>query len=464
MKGTIHRKGAGAIALLLTFLMTLFLSGCGNPAVGAAEDLAGEAVITDYYTYGTFFQAKGTADLSAMDDGLSAKDISRADLLLRSGNGESDTSLLELSYSISKTKLSFRTSKQLDRGLCLDTLETGSTAAFLQLTWKDGATRLLSLTDGTGQDSGSSEDPIEYYTLPYKHGRRKVTTEFQTVRDTETLVFHAKRSRLPSDVYDIVVDPGHGGKDPGAWAGGYEEKDIVLDIGKRLTTELERAGYKVLLTRDGTEDPNVNMAYTEYDADGRVNRTCGSRAKLCLSLHLNYNNNTNQNGVQIYKARLASNDFASSLAEELVSATDLAYSTMGGQTAKGVYVRTFTSGDIREAQAKARQKGYKFYNVSTSTDYFFMIREYGCRATGAYVDGRNPEYGTNEYRTYNQGVESCLCELGFLSNEHDRTVLRNDQRNITRALTEAVDTYIASLYEEPDNGTSSADLLAKEQL
>ncbi len=237
---------------------------------------------------------------------------------------------------------------------------------------------------------------------------------------------------------------------------------MVLDIGKKLADALESAGYKVLLTRDGTEDPNVNMAYTEYDKDGRVNLTCGSRAKLALSLHLNYNAHSNQNGVQIYRANKAGNDYAKALADALVDATALEYSTMGGRSTQGVYVKTFTNGDIREAQSKARKKGYTFYNISTSTDYYFMVREYGCIATGAYVDGRNPDYGTNEYRNYHQGVESCLCELGFLSKEHDRQVLLNDQRGIARALTRAVDDYIAALHE--NQGPQTADLLAKETL
>ncbi|MGX8691715.1 MAG: N-acetylmuramoyl-L-alanine amidase family protein, partial [Eubacteriales bacterium] len=254
----------------------------------------------------------------------------------------------------------------------------------------------------------------------------------------------------------------HGGKDPGAQSGPYKESDVVLDIGKKVANALESAGYKVLLTRDGTEDPNVNMAYTEYDKDGRVNRTCGSRAKLALSLHLNQNKHSNQNGVQIYRARQAGDDFAKSLADELVAATALDYSTMGGRTAKGVYVRTFSNRDLAAERSKARKKGYTFYDATTSTDYYFMIREYGCLATGAYVDGRNPAYGVNEYRDFPQGVESCLCELGFLSNEHDRGVLLNDQRGIAKALTRAVDAYIASLHETP--GPQTADLLAKESL
>ena len=456
-------KGAGTSVLLLCFLMTMLFSGCNALSKGA-QGAWGMVQVTKYYTYGTFFQLEGTATYPDGSDER-PEEIETVSLVLRSGTGEEDEVYRsEIPFSVDKKTgtLTFWSSDKLDEGLCLDTLPKGDYVALLETVYDTGDIHLWGLKDGTGRKGKDPEAPIDYYTLPYRHGRRHVTTEFQSFGDLMTLVFHIKRSRLPSDIYDIVVDPGHGGKDPGAQSGGYRESDVVLDIGKKLADALESAGYKVLLTRDGTEDPNVNMAYTEYDKDGRVNLTCGSRAKLALSLHLNYNAHSNQNGVQIYRANKAGNDYAKALADALVDATALEYSTMGGRTAQGVYVKTFTNGDIREAQSKARKKGYTFYDVSTATDYYFMVREYGCIATGAYVDGRNPDYGTNEYRNYHQGVESCLCELGFLSNEHDRQVLLNDQRGIARALTRAVDDYIAALHE--NQGPQTADLLAKETL
>ncbi len=456
------RTGAGSVVLLLLFLTQFLLSGC-SPVAGVERDLSGTAVLSDWYTYGTFLRLEGKAVLDGENGDTKADSVSGVELLLRSGRGEGDVTAIDLPFSVSKKTLTFQSAKKLDEGLCLETLKSGRTAVLLRLTLKDGGTRLLALSDG----SGKGEDPadtLEYYTLPHRHGHRRVTASFEPVGATETLVFHVRRARLPADVYDIVVDPGHGGKDPGAQSGSLREADVVLELGKRLEHTLDRAGYKVLLTRDGTEDPNVNMAYTEYDPDGRVNRTCASRAKLCLSLHLNQNRNAAQNGVQIYRAKQAGNAFASALAEELVASTDLAFSTMGGRTADGVYVRTFTSGELRQERARARQKGYTFYDATTATDYFFMIREYGCRATGAYVDGRNPRYGTNEYRDSRQGVESCLCELGFLSNEHDRQILQYDQRSIASALTDAVDAYIASLYEAETAEPQRADLLAKESV
>ncbi len=441
-------RRAGSIVLLFCFLTALLLSGCSSVS-GAVRKADGAARVTDFYSYGTFFQLTGTVSSSANGD-LPLKDVEQVSLVLRSGADEDDVVWkTEVPFSLSgkKGRLTFHTSDRLDTGLCLDTLPTGTCAALLELTEKDGSAHRLLLCDGT-EATDDTSPLLDYYTLPGHHGRRHVTASFEPAGAGETLVFRVKRARLPSDVYDIVIDPGHGGKDPGAQAGGYREADVVLDIGKRLADTLDRAGYKVLLTRDGSEDPDVNMAYTEYDEDGRVNRTAASRAKLCLSLHLNQNNNTGQSGVQIYKAKKADDAFASFLADALVSSTGLDYSGMGGRTADGVYVRTFTARELAQERAKARRNGFTFYDATTATDYFFMIREYGCYATGAYVDGRNPKYGTNEYRDFHQGVESCLCELGFLSNEHDRTILLNDQRSIARALTGAVDDYINSLYAE----------------
>jgi N-acetylmuramoyl-L-alanine amidase len=47
----------------------------------------------------------------------------------------------------------------------------------------------------------------------------------------------------------IVIDAGHGGHDTGAIAGGKREKDLVLQIAKRLEKELKRRGYRVYMTR-----------------------------------------------------------------------------------------------------------------------------------------------------------------------------------------------------------------------
>ena len=81
-------------------------------------------------------------------------------------------------------------------------------------------------------------------------------------------------------VQTIVIDPGHGGKDPGAiGSNGTREKDIVLDIALRLRDLLQKTGgYKVLLTRDS--DTFISLA-------DRVKFANDHRADLFVSLHIN---------------------------------------------------------------------------------------------------------------------------------------------------------------------------------
>ena len=80
-------------------------------------------------------------------------------------------------------------------------------------------------------------------------------------------------------VRTIVIDPGHGGDDTGrVGPSGVREKDVVLDLARRLEDELEDRGYVVVLTRDGDEDPAP---------DARAEIANRSGGDLFLSLHAN---------------------------------------------------------------------------------------------------------------------------------------------------------------------------------
>ena len=98
----------------------------------------------------------------------------------------------------------------------------------------------------------------------------------------------------------VVIDPGHGGPDPGAIGrGGLREKDVVLDICLRLTQILERQGVQVVLTRADDRDlylePRIQLA-NRIDAD------------LFVSVHVNAisMSRPDVNGIETYHSRRAS--------------------------------------------------------------------------------------------------------------------------------------------------------------
>jgi N-acetylmuramoyl-L-alanine amidase len=80
----------------------------------------------------------------------------------------------------------------------------------------------------------------------------------------------------------IVIDPGHGGPDSGRIGpGGLKEKDVVLQVSRRLASVLTSRGYDVRLTR--TTDTLVNLAHRPKMA----NEWRGNRPGLFLSIHAN---------------------------------------------------------------------------------------------------------------------------------------------------------------------------------
>jgi len=87
-----------------------------------------------------------------------------------------------------------------------------------------------------------------------------------------------KSTYKPKKGYRIVVDAGHGGHDGGATAGGYREKDIVLQIAKRVKKLLLREGYSVYMTRDS--DHFVKLSNRTKFSNRR-------KADIFVSIHAN---------------------------------------------------------------------------------------------------------------------------------------------------------------------------------
>jgi N-acetylmuramoyl-L-alanine amidase len=114
------------------------------------------------------------------------------------------------------------------------------------------------------------------------------------VRETETVIYVRPADKsggtLASKV--IVIDPGHGGKEGGAQAGGVSEKTINLQLAKQLAASLEKQGAHVILTRSGDEQVGLSA---------RPKMAIDASADFFISLHCNSNVSPNSaTGIETY--------------------------------------------------------------------------------------------------------------------------------------------------------------------
>lgn len=100
----------------------------------------------------------------------------------------------------------------------------------------------------------------------------------------------------------IVIDAGHGDKDPGTSYKDIYEKDINLNISKYLSSSLKKYGANVIMTRTGDYDLSSPNAYfrKKSDFDNRISLINESNATIYISIHLNYLNNSKYYGPQVF--------------------------------------------------------------------------------------------------------------------------------------------------------------------
>ncbi|MDA1674530.1 SH3 domain-containing protein [Bacillus cereus group sp. TH152-1LC] len=119
----------------------------------------------------------------------------------------------------------------------------------------------------------------------------------------------------------IVLDAGHGGKDSGAVGNRLYEKDITLDMVKRVKSKLENNGANVILTRG--DDTFITLS-------GRTSISNNSNAQIFVSIHINSADSTSGRGVETYYhnhsdsgLRNKSNALATSILNELLTASSM---------------------------------------------------------------------------------------------------------------------------------------------
>ena len=100
---------------------------------------------------------------------------------------------------------------------------------------------------------------------------------------------------LPLDVRGVetvVLDPGHGGRDPGAiGVGGVREKDVTLALALRLRRQLETRGFRVVMTRD--DDRTLGL-------EERTAIAAGAGGDLFVSVHANASPRRAVRGIETY--------------------------------------------------------------------------------------------------------------------------------------------------------------------
>ena len=366
--------------------------------------------VSKYTIYGTHFNIEGTIDIVK----ISGIKISNIDLCLRDLEGKEYS--IKSDFNIQDNLVSFSTTEKINEGLDLESLDINNYYILLKITFSNSDVKYYSLKNA------SEYKNLTYYTITKNQTNNKIDISFKQSKNLQYMNLVVEKAvSLPDNVYDIAIDPGHGGKDKGAKSGDYTEAELVLKCGLNLKAKLENLGFKVFISRDGTESQNEDTANNMYDENGRINILNNSHAKILLSLHLNETNYSKKTGgVEVYAPCNCNLNFASKIAESIVSTANTHYSEFKiFKVQDGVYVRNFNNADILAFNSRAKKNGYEPYNITTSTPYLYIIRETGGISTGAFVDGRNTSYGKNNYYNSNVGIESYQIELGYMKIEED---------------------------------------------
>jgi N-acetylmuramoyl-L-alanine amidase len=229
----------------------------------------------------------------------------------------------------------------------------------------------------------------------------------------------AATKTAPPKQHVIIIDAGHGGKDPGCIGkGGTREKDVVLSVAKRLRAKLDNAGFKTYMTR--TNDTYLKLAQRAEFAETH-------HGDLFISLHANANPSRSVKGFSIYTlSEKASDEEAKKLAESENAADKI-----------GVDGFTEFERDIRAALSSLQQ-----HAVAE------MSEEYANGCARAFRANKiEPQAGPSvrhaPFAVLRSTVPGALIELGHLSNASEEKLLKNadHQNRLVAAIVRSIKNY-----------------------
>lgn len=217
----------------------------------------------------------------------------------------------------------------------------------------------------------------------------------------------------------IVIDPGHGGHDPGAQGNGIDESNLVLDVGLRLEALLKTQGeFDVVMTRRTDEFIPLEERTAIANREG---------ADLFLSIHANATRDTLVRGIETYFLNFATNPGA-----EAVAARENA---TGGRTMGSLpdLVKSITLNN----------------KIEESKEFATMVQ------SSMLTDLRSPQRSVKDLGVkqapfvvlIGAQMPSVLAEISFVTNRNDATLLKTSayRQSIAQALYDAVLKYRGSL-------------------
>ncbi|HQU67265.1 MAG TPA: N-acetylmuramoyl-L-alanine amidase [Albidovulum sp.] len=212
------------------------------------------------------------------------------------------------------------------------------------------------------------------------------------------VVDNPKRRQTGARPLTVVLDPGHGGIDPGAEAGGKVEAAVMLTFARELAEVLRRAGTTAILTRE--EDVFVPL-------ETRISIARASGADVFLSLHADALAEGEATGATVYALAEEATDAASArLAERHDRADLLAGIDLTGQD------DVLASVMMDLARAETQPRADRLAEA--------LVRE--IRARGGKMH-REPIQGAAFSVLKSPDIPSLLLEVGFLSSARDRVRL-----------------------------------------
>lgn len=225
---------------------------------------------------------------------------------------------------------------------------------------------------------------------------------------------------LDSRIRVIVLDPGHGGKDPGATGKVSKEKDITLDMAYLVKDKLEKNldGVKVLLTR--SRDEFVSL-------QDRTRYANNNHAHLFISLHCNAALAKSSNGIETFFLSTARTT-ESRAVEALENSVVMNYE--GGQDAvKNYDDLQMILADMHQSE-QLEESSNLALRLQTSLIESSRAMDRGVKQAGFYV-------------LRGAFMPSVLLELGFISNEDEEKKLldKNYQHKLADSIVQGVKSF-----------------------